>query len=49
LKTDALKGNSQATCRSGVKRKYVETTSKMSRTGGSATRLYFSLLSIMFL
>ena len=49
LKIDALKGNSQATCRSGVKRKHVETTSKMSRTGGSATRLHFSLLSIMFL
>jgi len=49
LKTDALKGNSQATCRSGVKRKHVETTSKMSRAGDSATRLHFSLLSIIFL
>ena len=49
MKIDATKGNSQATCRSGVKRKHVETTSKMSRAGGSATSLHFFLLSIIFL
>ena len=49
MKIDATKGNSQATCRSGVKRKHVETTSKISRAGGSATSLHFFLLSIIFL